>query len=915
MIAVKEEEFSESGSLRKAYEDFFGILSEYDVPWEQPGSDEESLAPKGAPAAASPSRMAQTPYTVARPWGGEKTQAARFRVALAFPGEFRLRVEGVAGALAESLGRGSVLYDRWYAAEFARPNLDSYLAELYLEHSGLVVVFLCGEYDPKQWVGIEWQSLRATLRRGAEDRLMLLRMDDARLLGISSSDGYVDISGRSDGDVAAIILERLGEPASAAARSYRAFISQLPVVNPTLIGREKELDFLDRAWGDPATNFVQVIAAGGTGKTALVDKWFRRHLGEATVFGWSFYSQGSSHDRQTSSDPFFAEIISWLDIKIAPTASVYAKAEAVARRLREERVLLLLDGVEPLQDPTGSLRDLPLKALLRELETANRGLVVCTTRVRIDIPDDAPRVLSIDLDNLTAEQGAEYLRYLKVEGTDEELQQASGEYWNHALALTLLGTYLVDFFEGDIRRRIEIPRLSADNAQAQLVIAAYERLFAGKPELDVLRALGYFDRPAEPPAVKLVLPTINDRVYRAALNRLFKARLILTTDPAQPLDCHRLVREHFAASATAEGHARLYEYYEKQAPQQPDTLEDMAPLFYAVYHGCRAGRHFETLDSVYRNRILRGNELYLVRKLGAFGIDLALLANFFEIPWTQPVAALPAFDQAWLIATAGSVLRAVGRLADAVEPIRAVSEIWVRSENWANTAISYSNLSELLLALGAVSEAVAAGRQSVDLADRLADRFRRIASRATLADALHQSGDSAEAKRLFEKSEQLQAESQPELPVLYSVWGYQYCDLLLGQGENAAVLSRAAVTLALAERHGRLLDVGLDHLSLGRAHASGSAEARYHLDQAVEFLRRAGQLDELPRALLARGTAQDLDEVFRMATRSGMRLYLADYHLAKGNIAEAEKLINETGYHRRDRELAALRARRSRQAD
>jgi hypothetical protein len=34
-----------------------------------------------------------------------------------------------------------------------------------------------------------------------------------------------------------------------------------------------------------------------------------------------------------------------------------------------------------------------------------------------------------------------------------------------------------------------------------------------------------------------------------------------------------------------------------------------------------------------------------------------------------------------------------------------------------------------------------------------------------------------------------------------------------------------------------------------------------------------------------------------------------DYHLAKGNLAEAERLINETGYHRRDRAPAELRAR------
>jgi hypothetical protein len=33
----------------------------------------------------------------------------------------------------------------------------------------------------------------------------------------------------------------------------------------------------------------------------------------------------------------------------------------------------------------------------------------------------------------------------------------------------------------------------------------------------------------------------------------------------------------------------------------------------------------------------------------------------------------------------------------------------------------------------------------------------------------------------------------------------------------------------------------------------------------------------------------------RNSTRSGMRLYLADYHLACGNLEEAEALINETG--------------------
>jgi hypothetical protein len=74
-------------------------------------------------------------------------------------------------------------------------------------------------------------------------------------------------------------LSRLGETPR---KTYRTFISKLPVVNPLLIGREGQIGYLDRAWADPKTNFVQIIAAGGTGKTALVDKWFRPHVGEAT---------------------------------------------------------------------------------------------------------------------------------------------------------------------------------------------------------------------------------------------------------------------------------------------------------------------------------------------------------------------------------------------------------------------------------------------------------------------------------------------------------------------------------------------------------------------------------------------------------------------------------------------------------
>src|ERR1017187_8571634 len=667
-----------------------------------------------------------------------------------------------------------------------------------------------------------------------EKRLLIpVRIAPCEIPRLIKDLSYVDFVGKHESECRQALLdairpERIAEQvafpgAALSAPAPRTSIQKLPTADPTVFGRDAQLDWLEQAWANPQTNFVQIIAPGGAGKTALMTRWYRRHLDDATIFGWSFYSQGTREKSQTSSDPFFAEALPWFGITLPATATIFTKVGLLVARLRRERALLILDGVEPLQDPSGGLRDLALKALLQELAARNAGVVLATTRVRLtDVPDDEPHALSLDLENLAPADGARYLAHLGVRGPEDELRAASEAYENHALALTLLGTYLVTFCEADIRRRADIRELEVPDIKpgrhARKVMASYARMYEGEPELEILRALGYFDRPAELAALKLVLPAMEDRKYRAALKRLRDARLILTTDPAQPLDCHPLVREHFAAEATREGHARLYEHYKKQAPHRPDTLEEMTPLFYAVYHGCQAGQHQEAAAGVYYDRILRGGEFYLTKKLGAFGTDLSLLANFFERPWAQPAATLSPADRSWVIGRAGFALRAVGRLADAVEPMQAAAEAAVKSEDWKNAAIYYGNLSELHLTLGNVPEAVAAARQSVDFADRSGDGFLRMASRTALADALHQSGDLAEAMRLFAEAERLQAERQPEYPILYSVQGYRYCDLLLGQGQTAEVLRRASQTLLLAERGNWLLDIGLDHISLGRAH-------------------------------------------------------------------------------------------------
>ncbi len=308
-------------------------------------------------------------------------------------------------------------------------------------------------------------------------------------------------------------------------------------------------------------------------------------------------------------------------------------------------------------------------------------------------------------------------------------------------------------------------------------------------------------------------------------------------------------------------------------------------------------------------------------------------------------------------------------------------------------------------------------QQSVTYADRSGDAFQRMGKRTRLADALHPAGRRVEAET---RAEHKQAERQPDYPLLYSLSGFRYCDLLLaaperaawqlrlrgaaftplqppneeaapdererGSGINAALQScrtvsqRAAQTLEWAEMGGQgsLLDIALDHLTLGRAALyaailarSGAPvsdpasmpapqragpevgapdaleTARRELDAAVAGLRRVGTQEFIVRGLLTRAwlrfltgarngpesAQEDLDGAWEIAERGPMRLFLVDIHLYRArlfgsqrsevggqkseasgskypwdspaaDLAAAEKLINDCGYHRRDEELA-----------
>ncbi|MEE8526427.1 MAG: TIR domain-containing protein, partial [Thermoanaerobaculia bacterium] len=203
----------------------------------------------------------------------------RFQIALSFPGEHREFVERIADCLAEKTGREGVLYDGYYEAEFARPDLDTYLQSLYHDQSELIAVFLCAEYERKEWCGLEWRAIRDLLKKRQTTHLMPLRFDETEIPGLFSIDNYMRIGDRSPREVAGLILERhaliagpqLGEPAD----RVRVAVDRLPAGGRHFVAREDELRRLDDAWTDDRIDVISIVAWGGVGKSALVDEWLK----------------------------------------------------------------------------------------------------------------------------------------------------------------------------------------------------------------------------------------------------------------------------------------------------------------------------------------------------------------------------------------------------------------------------------------------------------------------------------------------------------------------------------------------------------------------------------------------------------------------------------------------------------------
>ncbi len=801
-------------------------------------------------------------------------------------------------------------------------------------------------------------------------------------------------------------------------------LSRLPRPAMPLIGRQTELQQVQQAFLSPKTYLTILVAAGGIGKSALSDSWIKQmqphYHGVQRVFAWSFYSQGS-HNTQTSSVPFFQVALPFFGWTGEIPKEDVAKGRALAKCLQSQSFILILDGLEPLQHPThfldGELKDTALQAFFEEVRlyglAASPSLILVSSRQPlVELQAwETERYVTIALQTLPVSDGAKVLAHLGVQGTNEELVQATVEMGGHALALVLLGQLLKEEFEGEIAQRDQLPPLWEDKDK-QLYREDKKKLFrhvkrilqfyverhwqSETPELAFLQLLGLFDRPmtllekevlvtqadcAEP------LRALDDVGWELLERHLEAAGLLLALTPGPSprgrgekttqiavrpsppgrgaggegnegqryhWDCHPLIRDYFGQRFQdtqpdffRQAHCVLFDYYQSVPSQsQPDTLEELEPLYRAVVHGCLAGEYQKALGEVYRERILRGEEGYSTNKLGAYSQDLIALAAFFPHGWSQPVQhGLSEANQAWLLAAASFCLMSLGRLGEAMEPREADLKLAEKLQDWEGASRSARNLINFYLSVGQLAKAATVARQAIQYAEQSEDLSEQSGGHAYLATTWHRQGQLDQAQQSFQRAEQLQQEGQPEYPQLYSLAGFQYCALLLDQAQSVAefeaVLGRGEYGLEISKRNNWLMDIALDHLTLARVltQLQRDDEAAAAFDQAVAGIRKAGKIEFTPiflidranfhlrprdntpsRGVIPDAAHHDLQEADSLIRRCGMRLYAVDcqlawcrYYLAQGEKETARECwerakmgMEVTGYGLRAREVRAL---------
>jgi tetratricopeptide (TPR) repeat protein len=648
---------------------------------------------------------------------------------------------------------------------------------------------------------------------------------------------------------------------------------------PHFHGREALVGELTEWVGDLASpdRVWSVVAAGGTGKTAVVERIVRGLTpNAASTLVWSFYEEPDAGA--------FLRACAHLFLR-EDNGPPGGRLERLERGLRDGRPhLVVLDGLERVQEEAGNgrvrgeLSDHTLKLLLRAITAGlGRTRALVTSRFPLtDVADWAGRgYRETRLDDLTSDEAVAVLRAWGVAGGDAALRAAAEQVGRHALSVAVLGSYLRSFADGDIRAvaQFQLATVTGDDARAAKlarVLAFYaERL--PREERELLARLSVFPRGITLELIGLVLDagcdvagTLVDARPRltAVLRSLRQRGLVFAYGSASEVTwtAHPFLRDSFRRllgcpaervfAAVADGLQAGLDARPENRSDDPAFLDRYEHLIEATR---LAGREERAVE------LFHGLDFYhLWGELGEITRAHRMLAAFSptwspeDLPASMPPHTRRQVATGWMLLAYG-----LGRLSEAWSVYRAYDESFRLAEEPGVYARWLQNVSVIAIARGRLPEARAIAEASLHQAGRTNDPKRLQRHRLWQGIVAHYLGDLGAFR-------EHSAAAGDASATVFSIETIHLCRHHVDVGELSAA---SAICVAQAERRLKR-SVGYFHALAARVALAEGRSPAEHLDHVRAWTARSGEMDLViesrllaARQLLAAGDLQAaLDE-------------------------------------------------------
>ena len=680
---------------------------------------------------------------------------------------------------------------------------------------------------------------------------------------------------------------------------------------PNFVGRKEMLETITDWYTNPEVRIGALIGWGGVGKSAIVRKWYDTRDSNAIkpdgIFWWGFY-------RNAYLEQFLNALLRYVSqgqIEPETIKSTWEKIERIKEYIHQGAYLVILDGLEQMQksasgDEFGKMIHRECTELLHYLADVPKANGLCLITTRYPLPDiknyEGVKFQKKEVDRLELKDARALFKTVGVKGSQEVIDSVIEEYNGHALSLGLLSKYLVEDFGGDINKAKDIPPFHSDKeagGKAHRILLWYKEQLSEKQQaymkfFSLFRSAvreedfeGVFRAEMET-KMNQTLREMSDFSFKRMVDNLCDRRLI-SKGQEDTYSTHPLIKNYFESIFDEEEkklcHKCIYHYFGEYAPEQPETLEGMQPLFEQVYHGCAAGLYDEVLYDVHWENIYRMEEYFICHKLGAWETDISLVKTFFlEGDLSQMPLVSKKNDQSWLLNEAGLTLLATGRPKEAEELFITSVQRYIKDKEGKKASTGYNNLADLQFRTGELESGLESARTALDTAEKAKTDPYIVNSKAFLAWILHLLGKGEEAEKEFREADELEGKISGYR--LYSGYGILYADFFLSIKRIDEAFELAKQNLEICQRNNLLNDISRCHRCLGAIERirGNPNEAEAHLQNALEIARKVGMPDLEIEALLESGrlhlamkrhedAIRDAKEVLKICNRTGFKLY------------------------------------------